>query len=269
MKRNVGIVSTVAGGRCRKGLVGVLLALWMVALPAAATDPVTQAADTAIRTNKAAAVSQDRVDQLDDQTKALLERFRKASWQAQQLKVYAQQLEQLTTAQEAERASIERQIAELDNTERELLPLMLRMVDTLEKFVSLDLPFLREERQERVANLRRLLADPEKSIAEKYQRILEAFQIEADYGRSLGAERADVDGRVGDVLRIGRTALFYLSSDGESVLRWDSAGAKWQPLERRHLDAVRKGLKIARETAAADLLVLPMPVAAALTEAAP
>lgn len=242
---------------------GAVVLLAVVAGAALAADPVSQAVDATIQANKAAAASQQKIDQLDDQTKLLLERYRKASWQAQQLKVYAQQLEQLTAAQEGERQSIERQIAELDTTERELLPLMLRMTDTLEKFIAMDLPFLQDERNERVENLRRLLADPEKGIAEKYQRILEAYQIEADYGRSLGAERADVEGRVGDVLRIGRSALFYLPADGVDAALWDAATAKWQPLDREYVGSVRKGLKIARETAAADLLVLPMPVAAA------
>jgi len=241
---------------------GAALLLAAAATAALAADPVSQAVDATIQANKAAAASQQKIDQLDDQTKLLLERFRKASWQTQQLKVYAQQLEQLTTAQESERESIERQIAGLDTTERELLPLMLRMTDTLEKFIALDLPFLQDERGERVENLKRLLADPEKGVAEKFQRILEAYQIEADYGRSLGAERADVEGRVGDVLRIGRSALFYLPADGVDAAQWDAAAAQWQPLDREYVGSVRKGLKIARETAAADLLVLPMPAAA-------
>lgn len=241
------------------------LGLAFCALSAATlgADPVSQAVDTTVQANKAAATSQQKVNQLDDQTKALLERYRNANWQAQQLKVYAQQLEQLAAAQDAEKESVQRQIAEMDRTERELLPLMLRMVDTLEKFIALDLPFLKDERKERVENLKRLMADPGKGVAEKYQRILEAYQIEADYGRSLGAERAEVDGRVGDVLRIGRVALFYLPMDGSDGAYWDAKASKWQELERRYSGSVRKGLKIARETAAADLLVLPMPVAGA------
>lgn len=244
---------------------GAIMLLTVAASAGFAADPVSQAVDATIQANKAAAASQQRINQTDDQAKVLLDRYRQASWQSQQLKVYAQQLEQLTAAQEAERQSLERQIADLDTTERELLPLMLRMVDTLEKFIALDLPFLQEERKERVGNLRRLLAEPDKGVAEKFQRILEAYQIEADYGRSLGAERAEVDGRVGDVLRIGRTALFYLPVDGSEAAHWEDG--KWQPLERRYAASVRKGLKIARETAAADLLVLPMP--AATSAAAP
>lgn len=257
---NINESANVLIGRGR-GFFAVFAALAMTAY---AADPVTQAVDATIQANKAAAASQQKVNQIDDQTKVLLDRYRKASWQAQQLKVYAQQLEQLTAAQEAERGSIERQITELDNTERELLPLMLRMVDMLEKFHAQDLPFLKDERKERVENLKRLLAEPEKGVAEKYQRILEAYQIEADYGRSLGAERSDIDGRVGDVLRIGRSALFYLALDASEAARWDAETGQWQPLDRRYVANVRKGLKIARETAAADLLVLPMPAAGPL-----
>ena len=233
----------------------------LLAGAALAADPISTAVDTTVQTNKAAAASQQRINATDSETARLLERYRNANWQTQQLSVYASQLQQLVSAQDGERSSYERQIAEIDRTERELLPLMLRMTDTLEKFIALDLPFLKDERKERVDNLKRLLADPEKGIAEKYQRIIEAYQVEADYGRSLGAERAEVDGRVGDILRVGRSALFYMSLDGGQALAWDAAGAKWESLDARYVSAVRKGLKIARESAAADLLVLPMPVA--------
>lgn len=224
-------------------------------------DPVGQAVDQSMKTHAANAASQQRVDQLDDATRQLLERYRSATWQAQQLTVYAGQLQQLLDSQEAEKASLERQIAEMDRVERDLLPLLLRMVDGLEKFVGLDLPFLKDERGERVANLKRLMADPEANLAEKYRRTLEAYMVEAEYGRTLGAERIEIDGRVMDVLRIGRTALFALSLDGEAPLRWDAEARKWSALEHRYVASVKKGLRIARETMAADLLVLPMPAA--------
>ncbi|HKY92582.1 MAG TPA: DUF3450 domain-containing protein, partial [Nevskiaceae bacterium] len=189
------------------------LAAGLAATAAAAPDPVGQAIDATVETNKAARASQSKVNTLDDQTRQMLERYRSATWQAQQLTVYADQLEGLVKAQDAERTSLLRQMSELENTEREILPLMMRMVDGLEKFIALDLPFLPAERKERLENLKRMMADPEATAAEKFKRILEAWQIEAEYGRSLGAERADVDGRTVDVLRVGRTALFYLSAD--------------------------------------------------------
>ena len=244
--------------------VSVLAALLVggFALIAQAADPVGQAIDAAQAANNASRASQLRVSGLDDQTKQMLERFRAATWQAQQLNVYAQQLEEIAGQQDIEKASLQRQLVEMDNTEREITPLMLRMLDSLQKFVALDLPFLKQERQERIAGLKRLMADPEANTSEKYKRILEAFQIEADYGRTLGVERAEVDGKVADVLHVGRTSLFYLSIDGDAAGRWDAVSGKWQKLDRGYVKSVRQGMRIAREQTAADLLTLPMPTAA-------
>lgn len=245
------------------------LSLWVgaaacaAAVAAYAADPVTSAVDASVAGNRADAASQQRVNSSDDQTRQMLDRYRAALWQSQQLTVYAKQLEELTQAQDGERESLTRQLAEIDRAERELLPLMLRMVDTLEQFVKEDLPFLQTERKERVASLKRLMADPEAGIAEKYRRILEAYQIEADYGRSLGAERSEVDGHVVDVLRIGRTQLYSLGLDGKDGRYWDADKGKWEELERRYLASVKKGLKIAHETTAADLLILPVHTAPA------
>jgi hypothetical protein len=233
-----------------------------VELIAQAADPVGQAIDASTAANNASKASQQRVDGLDDQTKQMLERYRAATWQAQQLNVYGQQLEEIAGQQDAEKTSLQRQLTEMDNTDREIMPLMLRMLDSLDKFVAMDLPFLKQERQERVASLKRLMADPEANTSEKYKRILEAFQIEADYGRTLGVERAEVDGKVADVLHVGRTALFYLSIDGDAAGRWDANAGKWEKLDRGYVKSVRQGMRIAREQTAADLLTLPMPTAA-------
>ena len=231
----------------------------------AQSDPVERAIGTVEQTQRAAAQSQQRVDKLDDQTRDMLERYRAALWQAQQLKVYSAQIEELAKAQENDRESLQRQISEMERVERELLPLMLRMIDSLDSFVDLDLPFLRVERRGRVADLRRMMADPEVGTAEKFRRILEAYRIEVDYGNTLGAERVEIEGRLMDQLHVGRTALLALALDADAALRWDGASASWQPLESRYVPALRDGLRIARETAAASLLVLPMPTPVAAT----
>ena len=250
-----------------KTLVVLLALLPVVAVSQApAPDKIEQALKTTIDANRASADSQRRIDGLDDSARSLLERYRAATWQAQQLSVYAKQLEQLLGAQQAEKISLQQQLVEIERTERELTPLMLRMLDSLDKFVTLDLPFLKQERRERVDNLKRLMADPEATSAERYRRLLEAYQIEIDYGRSLGVERAQVgsDGaaREVDVLRVGRASLFYLSLDGEEAGRWDTAGKRWEPLEKEWRSSIRKGLRMAREITAPDVLHLPMPVAA-------
>jgi len=208
--------------------------------------------------------------------RAALERYRAALWQTQQLKVYAEQVEPLLATQEAERASLQAQAKELSESSRDITPLLLRMLDGLDKFVALDLPFLQGERRERVASLRRLMTDPATPAAEKYRRILEAFRIEGDYGRGFGAERMELDeaGRkkVVDVLRVGRVALYSLTLDGQEAGYWDVAAKQWKPLSSSYRSALREGLKIARETAAPLVVSLPVPApttAAAATVSAP
>jgi hypothetical protein len=235
------------------------IGLALLAGAALGQDPVTQALDATAAIGKANAQSQQRIDGLDDTTRAMLERYRAATWQAQQLTVYAQQLEQLTGSQDSEKASLQRQIAEMDRVERDLMPLLLRMIDSLEKFVGLDLPFLLTERKERLAGLKRVMADPETGVAEKFRRILEAYQVEIDYGRGFGAERADVDGEVMDVLRVGRVAMFALTLDGHSARHFEPADKTWKELPSRYIAAIKRGLRMARELATADLLVLPAP----------
>lgn len=243
----------------RRGWTCAFLIVALGSAVAQQTDPMGKAIDATVDANRAARASQDKIDKLDDQTRAMLDLYRSASWQAQQLTVYANQLGELVSAQEAEKASLNRQIDEMERTERELLPLMLRMVESLEKFIALDLPFLATERRERLESVKKLMADPGANNADKFKRILEAWQVEAEYGRSLGAERMEVENRTVDVLRVGRTAMFYLSADGKQAGAWDADQKKWVELSHAHVSEIRHGLRMARETAAPDLLRLPMP----------
>ena len=236
--------------------------LLLLSLFSATAMAQTGGASRAIEATRAAtrdaAQSQDRVDQLDNQTRKMLDEYRAASWEAQQLTVYADQLESLVEAQEQEKASLQRQSEALERTEQELLPMMLRTVDYLEKFIELDLPFLMTERRERVTSLRKLMNDPAASHADRFRRILEALQIELDYGRHIGAERREVDGRLVDVLRLGRIELYSLSADGREVARWDARAKRWSELPHRYASRVRQGLRMAREIIAPDLVSLPV-----------
>lgn len=245
-----------------------LASAWIAAssLSASAADPVGQALDATVEANRAARASQSRIDALDDQTRQMLDRYRAASWQAQQLRVYADQLEELARSQEAERDSLARQLGEVDRTERELLPLMLRMTQGLDSILAADLPFLQQERRERVEAIRRLLSDPSASHADRFKRILEAYQIEAEYGRTLGAERTEVAGRAVDLLRVGRTALYSLTLDGREAAWWNPQQKRWEPVPAAAVTSIRRGLRMARETLAPDLLRLPMPPARAARE---
>ena len=105
------------------------------------------------------------------------------------------------------------------------------------------------------------LGDPQVNAGEKFRRILEAYQVEIDYGRTLGVERLDIDGQTADVLRVGRVALYALAPDGTAPRIWDAAAGHWQALSRGDAATIREGLKMARELSAVNLLELPVPAA--------
>ncbi|MCH9826835.1 MAG: DUF3450 domain-containing protein [Gammaproteobacteria bacterium] len=251
--------------RLRSGRAAILAGVLIIVGTgtAAAQDSaaqVDQALDSTMQRQRDNVRSQTRINQLDDATREALQRYRAALWQSQQLDAYAGQLDQLLGTQSEEMASLRSQLDELQVTEREILPLMLRMLDGLERFVDEDLPFLQGERQERVDNLRRSFADPATTTAENFSRLIDAYQVEYEYGRGLGAERAALgeDGAVVDILRVGRVGLFYRQLDGAEVGAWDARQQAWHVLPDRFEPDIRQGLRIARETAAASMLVLPL-----------
>ena len=87
------------------------------------------------------------------------------------------------------------------------------------QFVDLDVPFLLEERKERVAKLNELMERDDVTVAEKFRKVTEAYQIEMDYGSTIEPykDTVNIDGgtREVDFLRVGRVSLIYQSQDGQ------------------------------------------------------
>jgi Protein of unknown function (DUF3450) len=158
--------------------------------------------------------------------------------------------------------SIERQLVEIETTNREVQPLMQKMVDTLQRFVALDIPFLLEERTHRVQSLQELMPRADVAISEKYRRIIEAYQIELEYGRTLEAyEGRIVDGsgeRTVDFVRLGRVSLMYQTLDGAETGYWNAQEKKWV-VDNNYAEAVAEARRVARKDGAPDLLKVPVP----------
>jgi hypothetical protein len=244
-------------------LVALLVAALSAVHSAALGDPLREIIDIGAKTQLAAAQSQERIDQLSEDTETLLGRYRTTMDQIDSLRVYNQQLEELLAAQEREIASLENQIENITIVERQIMPLMKRMIDTLEKFVNLDVPFLLEERHKRVSGLKELMGRADVTVAEKYRRLMEAYQIENEYGRTIETYRGelDLDGAqlTVDFLKIGRIALVYRSLDGERIGAWDGAGAGWTSLGGSYRSSIQQGLRIAKKQVAPDLITMPVP----------
>ncbi len=158
----------------------------------AAKDPLTHSIDTSVANTRQEAKVQQRIDKLDEETKTMLEEYQQLSRELEVLKVYDDQLQRLVESQQAEKTSIQQQMQNLDMTQREIVPLMLRMLAWLDQFVQLDQPFLPEERSLRIAQLKELMDRADISIGEKYRRVLEAYQIEMEYSRTIEASRGEL-----------------------------------------------------------------------------
>lgn len=214
------------------------------------------------KTDKASEVSQNKVDKLSNQTQDLLADYKGVIRQVEALKVYNRQLQKVVNAQQTEIESMLEQIETLDQTNIEITPLMLKMVEALEEFIELDAPFQMQERRDRVARLKETLDSPNVTTSEKYRKILESYQIETDFGRTIEAYQASLgegdDTRTYDFLRIGRVALLYQSLDGAETGQWNKETRQWEVLPESYRAGVNQGLKIARKQAPHNLIKLPV-----------
>ena len=80
----------------------------------------------------------------------MLEAYRTAIKDTESSRIYNKHLEKLIASQEEEMHSVEKQMRDIEETHREIVPLTYRMIDTLEQFVDLDVPFLPKERASRI-----------------------------------------------------------------------------------------------------------------------
>ena len=227
--------------------------------PAKTLEPVMK---EQIAADKAASESQSRVNELSEETRSALLQYRQYLEEARSLSDYARQLESQVKSQEEELAFTQTQLVEIETTTREVLPLMQKMLATLDRFVALDVPFQLEERRKRVNALKDMMGRADVTVSEKYRRIIEAYQIETDYGRTLEAYQGELgqggDARTVRFLRLGRVALLYQTLDGAETGYWDAQQKKWVVDDSYRAD-VKKGFAVADKAGAPDLLIAPVP----------
>ncbi|HXV35927.1 MAG TPA: DUF3450 domain-containing protein [Myxococcota bacterium] len=244
-------------------LAGTLPA-WLVAQVFAAEGervPLEAVVDAQLASDRASADSQHRVEALDDETQALLQRYKQLTAETKSKNTYADQLEVQVASQREQIASTNEQLVEIERTSREIVPLMESMLDRIERFIALDIPFLAEERTKRIENLKQVMQRADVTISEKYRRIVEAYQIEMDYGRTLEAYEGKLtsgpEPRIVQFLRIGRVALLYQTLDGSETGYWDAQSRSWV-VDDHYRAAVKDGIAVALKQGAPELLIAPV-----------
>ena len=242
-------------------LSAILVAVFPVAVFAqASVDQVMAAGE---KRADAGAAEQQRVEQIADQTNDLLNEFNTVAKVVDGLVTYNTLLQRQVDNQETEKAALRESIDNVALIERQIIPLMTRMLDSLEVFIQLDTPFLLTERTERLERLRGMMERSDVSSAEKFRRVIEAYQIENDYGRTIEAYKGSVpingNPQEVDFLRIGRVSLAYQSVGGQYTGAWDVASEDWIELDpAKFKTQIATGLRVARKQVAPDLLIIPV-----------
>jgi len=249
-----------ASSRLNQALLGFTL---LASATGFSQSKLNQTVKAQSKTEKAAALSQKNVDKIAEETDEMIQEYGTTLSRIDTIKIYNQQIEKLIGSQLEEMVSIKKQIDSIEGTHQAVVPLMIRMVATIEKFVEFDLPFLPKERKERIESLKKMMSRADVTTSEKYRRVMEAYQVENDYGRTIEAYRDTIklagNSLTVDFLRVGRVLLAYQSIDGQRSGLWNSKEKQWQELPDSYQKEIRNGLRIARKQAAPDLIALPIP----------
>ncbi len=240
------------------GSTAVLLA--MICAPVQAQ--FKSAIDTSQQTQRDTARSQQRIDQLDDQTARLLNDYRANLKQLEAARRYNASLNRNIDAQNSEIVRLREDIDNVEGLQRAMQPLMEDMVARFSDLVNADLPFMVGERAGRAARLSTILDNPSMSAAQRYRLIVEAYQIENEYGRTIGFYEGVVgdgeDALTGEFLRVGRIALMFKTPDDSELKIYDAAVGDFVDLNRSYLQDVKFGLRMAKEQTAPDIFFVPV-----------
>ena len=228
---------------------------------------VAQSIDPIVEVGKqrtvAAKASQAKIDRLADETATLLSDYKTVMKQVDGLKVYNARLERQIANQERRIRDIDNSIAEAAVIQRQIPPLVTRMLDGLEQFINLDMPFDLDTRLGNIEAVRANMDRSDVTSAEAFRQVLELYSIELQYGRGIEAYTDTINlygaEREVDILRIGRVALVYQSTDGAETGAWNKDTQSWEELSAGDYSAaVRKGVRIAKKQATIELLNMPV-----------
>jgi hypothetical protein len=232
-------------------------------LPAHAATDVEQAqknVDIAIDTLQE---TQEQEDGWADEKASLITRLKEKRLQQELLSKQQERLRKQVALMQERVTESKRRVEEVERIRLEMRSFLdetfLRLYEQINSEL---LPFLVEERQKRLERLEGLLLDDAVSTAEKFRRLMEALQIEADYGRGMEVVREPVrlgqESLIMDVLRIGRLSLFSRTPDGTHIAVFDQAAGSWQTLPQSYNRDLRHAIEVANKTRPVEIVRLPL-----------
>lgn len=206
--------------------------------------------------------SQEEIDRIDDETGRLLNDYRAVLRQLDATRRHNASLSRNIERQKVKIESLKGDIESVKGLQRAMGPLMEDMVSGLDSIVSVDVPFRLGERAARIDRLRGVLDNPDVPAPQRYRLIVEAYQIESEYGRTISAYNGEIEtasGPVtGDFLQIGRIALIFKTRDDSVLKIWDNDSGAFVDLPSSYLQDVKFNFRVANEQTAPDIMFVPV-----------
>jgi hypothetical protein len=256
-------LGTMSNNNIRKSLVAsALFGAFALASTSVAADPLAELHKAGQQNIRAAVQSQEKINNIFDQSQELLAEYRQLVEQTENLKVYNDHVAKLVADQNASLASFDKQIGTIEGTKQGIVPLMYRMVDTLEAFIKADMPIDLANRLARIDRLRAVLGNSAVNTSEMYRLVIEAYQIEKDLGTALVTytDKLAVDGSEITVnyVYVGRVALLAQSLDEKQAWMFNKTTGQWEALGQEYLESTKFAIRVAGKQAAPELLKLPV-----------
>ena len=218
--------------------------------------------DLSVESSNLSIDAQEKIEELDEISKKVYFEYKDTLNEYKSLKNYDDQLSEIIDAQFQEITNINQQIDSLDDINVDILPLLKTMTDTLRKVIELDIPFLKDARVQRVNSLDELLLRADITTAEKFRKVFEAYQIEADFGKTIenypGYITLNNNQVAVDFFRLGRLGLFYRTPDGNETGFWNLESNNWSH-EGSSLDTnIKAALDISNRQSPPNFITLPL-----------
>jgi len=145
---------------------------------------------------------------------------------------------------------------------KEIGPFIDDLNNQMNTFIASDLPFLIDERKNRLSRLNSVLEDSEVSIAEKFRKIMEVLFIEAEYGNTIEVYQDKIlfnkENVLGNIFRLGRISLFFLSLDQKNAAYFNVGSKKWTALDPYFIPEIQAAIEIGKKRRPVELLCLPL-----------
>ena len=233
----------------------------LLLLPVKAETELNSIISSKQQTQRQAQKTQQQIIALDEETNEVVNEYRALLRENAILDTYNQQLDKQQLQQQKKLQTLATNMANVREVRMELMPLMQEMVQVLTLFVNNDIPFLWQERQLRLTELNNLLDNPNVNVADKYRRIVEAYQIETEYGDTIETWQAQLplskQNKAVQLIKVGRIGLYYLTPDQQTAGYWDNDNRTWKTLPESWLTRIKQAYQVADNKTVPTLLALP------------